>query len=64
MIAENGYFQKRVLRRLIRWIRAGLYSPLGVGRFLGLPLPVALRYLHLVEKIDSPLRAYFFKLGR
>lgn len=62
MIAENSYFQKRTLRRLIRWIRAGLYSPLRVFDFLGVPLPVHLRYLHLVEKIDSPLRAYFLKL--
>jgi hypothetical protein len=64
MIAENGYFQKRVLRLVIRWIRAALYSPLGVGRFLGVPLPVALAYSPWACKVDSPLRNAFLKLGR
>lgn len=59
MIAQN----KRFLRRSIRWIRAGLYRPLDVAHFWGVPLLVALRYLHLVQKIDLPLRTYFLKLG-
>lgn len=64
MTAENRYFQKRVLRLVIRWIRAALYSPLGVGRFLGVPLSVSLAYSRWACKVDSPLRNAFLRLGR
>jgi len=59
--AENGYFQKRATRQVIRAVRNFLYSPLGVGRFL--PHSTIRWYLHQVEKIDAPLRRYFLRLG-
>jgi len=55
---------KRLLRLVIRWIRASLYSPLGAARLLGLPLSFALAYSRWACKVDSPLRNAFLKLGR